>query len=75
MQRSLILSTLPIPVAEGSKARVWGRLCAGNSNSNSAGGIDVWVLRARLLPSAFASSRSPVKRIPTNCGCVSVRDL
>ena len=34
----------PIPVAERSKARVYGRSLAGIAGSNSAGGMDVCLL-------------------------------
>ena len=36
---------MPVPVAQRSKARVYGRSLAGISGSNPAGGVDVSPLR------------------------------
>ena len=35
---------MPVPVAERSKARVYGRSLAGIAGSNPAGGMDVCVV-------------------------------
>ena len=35
-----LVSVLPVPVAERSKARVYGRSLAGIVGSNAAGGMD-----------------------------------
>ena len=37
----LEIESLPIPVADRSKARVCGRFCAGIVGSNPAGGMDI----------------------------------
>jgi hypothetical protein len=41
---SLIAQYVPIPAAESSKARVYGRSFVGVAGSNPAGGMDVCVV-------------------------------
>ena len=41
MYNSVYVSRMPIPVAERSKARAYGRYLAGIAGSNPAGGMDV----------------------------------
>jgi hypothetical protein len=70
---------MPVPVAERSKARVYGRSLAGVAGSNPPGGMDVcllWLLCCQV--EVYAKGRSLVQRSPTDCGvtmCVWSRNL
>jgi hypothetical protein len=59
------IESQPIPVDERSKARVFSLLLVGVGGSNSAGDMDVCVVRvAQPAHSGQRSSRDEVKKIP-----------
>ena len=59
------IESQPIPVDERSKARVFGLLLVGVGGSNSAGDMDVCVVRvAQPAQSGQRSSRDEVNKMP-----------
>ena len=60
---------MPIPGAEGNKARVYGRTLAGVAGSNAAGGLGCLSLVSVVcfLVEVIERSQLPVQGSPTDC--------